>query len=127
MAGRDILCLQQTHPSKDRGKAKAVVTNAWSHQAIAFARHLDRGAFGKDCVEMGRDNEHRAICGSGPQREHIAFSIDGHIGQPGIAQHCGEQFRTHLLLERRSGGFGDADQVCNYLIILAIQIGVQRC
>ena len=74
---------------------------------------------------MGRDDEHRPLPAPGPQREDIALGVEGHIREPGIAQHLYKQGGANGLLAGRCGGFGDADKVGDYLIILRIKIGLE--
>ena len=126
LTGGDRIGLQQPCPDQQRGKPETVIADTRRHQPLALARHLDRRAFGKDGVEMGRDDEHRPLLAPGSQAEDIALGIDGHIGDPRIAQHLREQRGARGLLERRRGGFGDADEIGDHLIILRIKLCVER-
>jgi len=119
-AGLDLARVHRIYQRQQGGEPGAVVADARGHQLRALAADGDVRPFGKDGVEVRRDDHDRPGLGPLAQREHVAFLVDLRV-EPALAEHLGEGLRARLLLERRRGDLGDRDDVLDPLVVIGIE------
>ena len=123
--GGDLLVVQHLEPRQQHGQAARVVGNAGRIQLAVALLHLHIGARGEHGVQVGRDDQLGAVARALAHAHHIAFGVDGGVGQAQGLEPGQEGFGALLFLERRRLDLGEHAQVFGGAVVVGLH-GVEQ-